>query len=82
MQLRTFLAKNMREALANVRTEMGPEAVIVASERAKGGGIMVRAALDTEETGAGVENVARELAAALNPPTPSPQALKPIIATV
>ena len=72
MQLRTFLAKDMREALANVRSEMGPEAVIVASERAKGGGIMVRAALDSEESEAGVETVARELAAALNPPTASP----------
>jgi flagellar biosynthesis protein FlhF len=71
MQLRTFLAKDMREALTNVRNEMGPEAVIVASERAKGGGIMVRAALDMEETEVGVENVARELAAALNsPPAP------------
>jgi flagellar biosynthesis protein FlhF len=72
MQLRTFLAKDMREALANVRNEMGPEAVIVASERAKGGGIMVRVALDTDESAAGIENVAREFAAALNPPSPSP----------
>jgi flagellar biosynthesis protein FlhF len=72
MQLRTFLARDMREALANVRNEMGPEAVIVGSERAKGGGIMVRAALDTEESEAGVETVARELAAALNPPSASP----------
>src|SRR5580698_7813965 len=71
MQLRTFLAKDMREALANVRNEMGSEAVIVASERAKGGGIMVRAALDTEETEVNVETVARELAAALNPPAVS-----------
>ncbi|MGD0141730.1 MAG: AAA family ATPase [Rhizomicrobium sp.] len=71
MQLRTFLAKDMREALASVRNEMGPEAVIVASERAKGGGIMVRAALDAEEIDAGVETAARELAAALNPPAPS-----------
>lgn len=46
MKLRTFLASDMREALASVRAEMGPEAVIVASERAKGGGIVVRAALD------------------------------------
>ena len=46
MQLRTFLARDMREALANVRAEMGPEAVIVASQRAKGGGVMVRAAFD------------------------------------
>ena len=50
MKLRTFLAKDMREALAHVRSEMGPEAVIVASERAKGGGIVVRAALDEPET--------------------------------
>ncbi|MGD0189490.1 MAG: AAA family ATPase [Rhizomicrobium sp.] len=49
MKLRTFLAKDMREALASVRAEMGPEAVIVASERAKGGGIVVRAALDEPE---------------------------------
>ena len=49
MKLKTFLAKDMREALANVRAEMGPEAVIVASERAKGGGIVVRAALDEPE---------------------------------
>jgi len=46
MQLRTFLAKDMKAVLANVRQEMGPEAVIVASERAKSGGVMVRAALD------------------------------------
>jgi len=46
MKLRTFLAKDMREALAHVRSEMGDNAVIIASEKAKGGGIMVRAALD------------------------------------
>jgi len=46
MQLRTFVAKDMREALSQVRNEMGPEAVIVASQRAKGGGIVVRAAFD------------------------------------
>jgi flagellar biosynthesis protein FlhF len=49
MRLRTFLAKDMREALARVREEMGPEAVIVASERGRGGGIVVRAALDHPE---------------------------------
>ena len=46
MQLRTFIANDMREALSQVRKEMGPDAVIVASQRAKGGGIMVRAAFD------------------------------------
>jgi flagellar biosynthesis protein FlhF len=49
MQLRTFLAKDMRAALTEVRNEMGPEAVIVASQSAKGGGVMVRAALEEPE---------------------------------
>jgi flagellar biosynthesis protein FlhF len=48
MQLRTFLAKDMKAALASVRAEMGPEAVIVGSERTKGG-VMVRAALEEAE---------------------------------
>ncbi len=46
MQLRTFFARDMREALGQVRSEMGPDAVIIASQRAKGGGVMVRAAFD------------------------------------
>jgi flagellar biosynthesis protein FlhF len=46
MQLRTFLAKDMREALATVRTQMGAEAVIVGSQKTKDGGVMVRAAFD------------------------------------
>jgi flagellar biosynthesis protein FlhF len=49
MKLRTFLAKDMRDALGQVRAKMGDRAVIVASEKAKGGGIMVRAALDESE---------------------------------
>jgi len=49
MQLRTFLAKDMREALAEVRAAMGPEAVIVASQTAKGGGVIVRAAVEEPE---------------------------------
>jgi flagellar biosynthesis protein FlhF len=49
MKLRTFLARDMREALANVRSEMGDDAVIVASQKTKGGGIMLRAALDETE---------------------------------
>lgn len=51
MQLRTFIARDMREALGQVRSEMGPDAVIVASQKAKGGGIMVRAALDAPAAG-------------------------------
>jgi flagellar biosynthesis protein FlhF len=49
MQLRTFLAKDMRQALSDVRSAMGSEAVIVASQSAKGGGVMVRAALEEAE---------------------------------
>jgi flagellar biosynthesis protein FlhF len=49
MQLRTFLAKDMKEALATVRADMGPDAVIIASEKSKTGGVMVRAALDAPE---------------------------------
>ncbi|HXC56887.1 MAG TPA: hypothetical protein VNU97_16430 [Rhizomicrobium sp.] len=52
MQLRTFLAKDMREALATVRADMGPEAVIIASEKSKNGGVMVRAALDEPDAAA------------------------------
>jgi flagellar biosynthesis protein FlhF len=47
MQLRTFLARDMKEALASVRADMGPNAVIIATEKAKSGGVMVRAALDS-----------------------------------
>lgn len=50
MQLRTFLARDMKEALATVRADMGPEAVIVASEKAKSGGVIVRAAIDAAES--------------------------------
>jgi len=49
MRLRTFLAKDMRDALGQVRSEMGDDAVIIASEKTKGGGIMVRAAVDEQE---------------------------------
>jgi flagellar biosynthesis protein FlhF len=64
MKLRTFLAGDMREALASVRAEMGPEAVIVASERAKGGGIVVRAALDGPSSDADATQIAAEAPAA------------------
>ena len=46
MRLRTFIAKDMREAMAQIRAEMGVEAVIISSQRAKGGGVMVRAATE------------------------------------
>ena len=47
MQIRTFTADNAKAAIAKVRAEMGPYAVIIAmDETAKGGGVIVRAALE------------------------------------
>jgi len=65
MQLRTFIAKDMRDALGQVRREMGPDAVIIASQRAKSGGVMVRAAFDgaSAETEVNSELVTAEPAA-------------------
>ena len=55
MQIRTFLARDMKDALASVRADMGPEAVIIASEKAKGGGVMIRAALDEPDSARSAE---------------------------
>jgi flagellar biosynthesis protein FlhF len=49
MQLRTFVADDMKAALADVRAQMGADAVIIASQKGKTGGVIVRAALDTAE---------------------------------
>lgn len=49
MQLRTFFAQDMRDAFAQVRDEMGPEAVILSTEDSADGGVMVRAALDQDD---------------------------------
>lgn len=46
MQLQTFLARGMKDALADVRDRMGPDAVIISSETAPDGSVIVRAALD------------------------------------
>ena len=47
MKLRTFTAATMKEAMACVRAELGPDAVIVyAHERRRGGGVEVRAAVE------------------------------------
>jgi flagellar biosynthesis protein FlhF len=53
MRIRTFLAKDMKEALATMRAELGEDAVIVASERLKDGSLCLRA---------GIEQVAEEVA--------------------
>jgi flagellar biosynthesis protein FlhF len=43
MQLRTFLAKDMKEALTAMRGQMGEDAIIVASETLKDGTVLLRA---------------------------------------
>jgi flagellar biosynthesis protein FlhF len=43
MQLRTFLAKDMKEALTAMRSQMGEDAIIVASETLKDGTVLLRA---------------------------------------
>jgi flagellar biosynthesis protein FlhF len=48
LQLRTFLATDMKAALASVRAEMGDDAVIISSEKSKSG-VIVRVALDEPE---------------------------------
>jgi flagellar biosynthesis protein FlhF len=47
MKIRTFIAKDMRQALRQVREEQGPEAVIL-STRSIPGGVEVSAAVDFE----------------------------------
>jgi flagellar biosynthesis protein FlhF len=49
MQLRTFLAADMKTALADVRAEMGSDAVIISSEKTRTGGVALRVALDEPE---------------------------------
>ena len=46
MQLRTFLASDMRAALAAMRAELGDEAIIVATEKLKDGSVLLRAGLE------------------------------------
>lgn len=74
MRLKTFSAKNMNEALASVRAEMGPEAIIISSHRGKNGGLFVRAAVEDSEAEAKAESAAavmREEEAKTSAPPPS-----------
>jgi flagellar biosynthesis protein FlhF len=50
MQLRTFLAKDMKEALCAMRAELGDEAIIVATEKMKDGSVLLRAGLEGTQT--------------------------------
>jgi flagellar biosynthesis protein FlhF len=46
MQLRTFLAKDMKAALSAMRAELGDEAIIVSSEKMKDGTTLLRAGIE------------------------------------
>jgi len=46
MKLRSFIVRDMAEALTLVRREMGPDAIIVSSQPTRSGNLEVRAALD------------------------------------
>ncbi|MHA6289048.1 flagellar biosynthesis protein FlhF [Maricaulis sp. CAU 1757] len=47
MRLKTFAAPSLSQAMAEVRREMGPDAVIIATSDAPDGGVQVRAAAET-----------------------------------
>src|ERR1017187_7674436 len=57
MQLRTFLAKDMKEALTAMRGQMGEDAIIVASETLKDGTVLLRAG---SEQGDGLSHPAEQ----------------------
>jgi len=46
MQIKTFLARDMKEAMTAMRAEMGEEAIIVASETLKDGTVLIRAGIE------------------------------------
>ncbi|MDR3498950.1 MAG: hypothetical protein P4L72_06960 [Parvibaculum sp.] len=52
MRLRTFIADSMTEAMADVRRELGPDAIIVSNYTNDSGRIEVTAAVETGRTGA------------------------------
>jgi flagellar biosynthesis protein FlhF len=81
MRLRTFHAATMKEAMARVRAEMGPEAVIVyAYERKRGRGVEVRAAAEgppravSPVNGARIQGTELSLAGAAGARAPKPVA--------
>lgn len=49
MKIKRFIASDMRSALRMVRAEQGPDAVILSSRQATGGGVEVVAATDYDE---------------------------------
>src|ERR1700732_2083133 len=79
MKIKRYMAASMRAALAQVRTEQGPDAVILSSRRGEDG-IEVIAAVDYDEA-LFAEARQRSPAASPEPPIPAPPApLQPSVA--
>jgi flagellar biosynthesis protein FlhF len=55
MQLKTFTAPSLAQAMANIRRDLGEDAIIVATTDAPGGGVEVRAASDKPRGGDVIE---------------------------
>ncbi len=81
MKIKRYIAASMRLALAEVRQEQGPEAVILSSRRTEEG-IEVIAAVDYDETLIADTGRRREAAAAPTPVVAEPVAPKPAAAAV
>lgn len=65
MRLKTFAAQSLTQAMAEVRREMGPDAVIIATSDGPEGGVQVRAATEmvaANEARAPVREVSEQLA--------------------
>src|ERR1700691_1402419 len=71
MKIKRYTAVSMRAALAQVRTEQGPDAVILSSRRGEDG-IEVIAAIDYDEALVTEPNRRRIPAPVVTPPPPAP----------
>lgn len=78
MKIKRYVAATMREVLAQVRAEQGPDAVIIANRRAEGGGVELITAVDyddalMDEAGRALGGVPAEAVPALSGPAPGPE---------
>src|SRR5258706_9196559 len=76
MKIKRYMAESMRAALAQVRVEQGPDAVILSSRRVAEG-IEVIAAVDYDEAlfaGATQKRASVAAAETVEPPAPAPPA--------
>src|SRR5690606_6539343 len=72
MRIRAFIAHDMAEALAMVRREMGPDAIIVSSEHTAGGNLEIRAAIEDGPVDWSAPEARAEIIAAAAPPAETP----------